>query len=41
MREDAPMRLGAWLSGLDVSFFNNLEEAKRIESFLRGFDAGL
>ena len=24
-----------------VSLFNNLEEAKRIESFLRGFDAGL
>jgi hypothetical protein len=23
------------------SFFNNLEEAKRIESLLRGFDAGL
>jgi hypothetical protein len=23
------------------TFFNNLEEAKRIESLLRGFDAGL
>jgi hypothetical protein len=28
-------------AGKSVSLFNNLEEAKRIESPMRGFDAGL
>jgi hypothetical protein len=42
IREDTAARPGVWLSGrIGISFFNNLEEAKRIESQLRGFDAGL